>query len=214
MTRRPAHPGPLLAWMVLLVAAAQLRAAAAVAGVPGTCGRTAVSSRRVVDFICLPLGAGTCSVFIRRPPLPPTDERLPLNLREVELFGLGGSKITNVVATMSSQYNEWGASVCTDGQFTDQYCHTGDGDTNPWLRLSYPCAFGLTSLSKVSPGPLVLTHTLAFVMAESLPMLRRSRCTTGITKGRIVHTQESTSTRCSSGMLTTNQTCRPFTSLN
>ncbi len=123
MTRRPARPGPLLAWMLLLVAATQLRAAAAASGMPGTrgAGRTAGTlttyfrQHNSPSFV-----AGMCAVLIRL--ASASSDKTSLNLREVELFALDGLKITNVVATMSSQYNSAsGPSVCTDSQFTDDF---------------------------------------------------------------------------------------------
>jgi hypothetical protein len=72
-----------------------------------------------------------------------------LNLREVQLYDKAGNIIpsSKLVANLSTTaLSDTGASVCVDGSLQNTFCHTGNGDTNPSLTISYECgAAGTTS---------------------------------------------------------------------
>jgi hypothetical protein len=94
-----------------------------------------------------------CSVLIERKD-PTNRTRAILNLAEVKLFNDAGTPIPRdkLKASMSSTISTYDGPVdmCVDGIVPKpgkswNFCQTAEtGDANPWLRVTYPCATGLS----------------------------------------------------------------------
>jgi hypothetical protein len=105
---------------------------------------------------CLPAGglraAALCQVVIRRTSTTPYDITNAINLLEVELYGHSGQRVppSTVYMQLSSTFPGLDAGYCNDMVTKGGlFCHTQADDPNPSLRISYPCASGATSLSRV-----------------------------------------------------------------
>jgi hypothetical protein len=100
-----------------------------------------------------------CSVLIDRKdpkPDPTFNKEHNLHLREVRLFNSAGAQISpdKLGAQQSSTSANFTALLCIDGQahtlaepgYDWNMCSTADGDPSPWLRVTYPCAEGLSNV--------------------------------------------------------------------
>lgn len=91
-----------------------------------------------------------CHVIIERRPNSVTE---PINLAELRLYNSSGSRISSsqlsivMSSTLTSPLAP--ASNCLDGN-TDTYCHTTLTDASAWLRVTYPCAQGLSRVDVVN----------------------------------------------------------------
>lgn len=93
--------------------------------------------------MCALAGAG-CSVVLERI-LVDGDLQNPINMADVMLFSAAGTQIiiSMLQLNMSSVHD---SNVgCLDGDLAT-ICHTGATDADPWLRVTYPCAEGLSKV--------------------------------------------------------------------
>lgn len=120
--------------------------------------------------VCARECAAVCTVLIdRKDPKPDRifDYEHSLHLREVRLYNRAGAQLLpdKLGAQLSSTHPHFPASMCIDGKaptpdelgyvdgarnFPWNMCHSADGDPiqdlSPWLRITYPCAEGLSKV--------------------------------------------------------------------
>jgi hypothetical protein len=83
---------------------------------------------------------------------PDGRDRNPLNLAEVKLFSAAGRQFSsaNLTVEMTSQFERNDAQNCIDGD-TNTICQTSEySSTLESLRVSYPCAQGLSRVEVVN----------------------------------------------------------------
>ena len=92
-----------------------------------------------------------------RPSSPSPNTPAFLHIADVELYNLAGARIPAASLSVSLSSTWMAATVngsaanCNDGNL-NTFCSSADGapnTTNPTLRITYPCADGVTALSRV-----------------------------------------------------------------
>lgn len=134
-----------------------------------------------------------CSVLIDRKDPSPNREH-SLNLREVRLFNRAGAQISpdKLGAQQSSTSANFTASLCIDGQaptlaepgYDWNMCSTADGDPSPWLRITYPCAEGLSKVEVYNrveqPNMCIKDYVTNNITYYKLRIINATNSTTGV----------------------------------